>query len=103
MDSVLAHGKAILAFISLVVANLLQNYASADVPLPLDNTGTHLDWGKLAINLGTIVIGTMTVHQWDNDKYKRRASRNHKPAKRVAKRTSTPKVSGADDGRHSAP
>jgi uncharacterized membrane protein YphA (DoxX/SURF4 family) len=57
--------KAILAFASLVITNLLTNYASNGTPLPLTDDG-QLSWGTLLINLATTAAGTFSVYQWPN-------------------------------------
>jgi hypothetical protein len=62
------HGKAILGFISLVITNLLANYAGADSVLPVNEAG-QLDITKLLINVLTVVAGTLSVYKWDNNKY----------------------------------
>lgn len=56
--------KAILAFVSLIVTNLLTNYAHNDNPLPIDENTGQLNWATLLINLLTTVIGAGVVYQW---------------------------------------
>lgn len=58
------YGKSIFGFVSLVITNLLTNYAANNTPLPMENG--HMDWGTLAINLVTTAVGTFSVYRWDN-------------------------------------
>lgn len=56
--------KAILAFVSLIVTNLLGNYAHNDNPLPIDGNTGQLNWVTLLVNLLTTAVGTGAVYQW---------------------------------------
>jgi len=67
LNTVAPYGKSILGFVSLVITNLLTNYAGNGTPLPLDDNG-QLSWPKLLINVGTTAIGAWSVYQWNNDK-----------------------------------
>lgn len=59
--AVTARIKAILAFASLAVTNLLVNYTQGGTPLPLGDNG-QLNWGTLLVNLLTVVGGTGLVY-----------------------------------------
>lgn len=56
--------KAILAFLSLAVTNLLVNWTSGGTPLPTD--GGTLDVWALVANILTTLGGTAAVYRWPN-------------------------------------
>lgn len=103
MDTLKYHGKAVIAFVALVLTNLLMNYASGSTPLPLDSTGHQLDWFKLLVNVISVVGGTTGVHQFTNGP---KPVAKAKPRKHTAKHAAhidvppanmtTAKVEGAD-------